>query len=31
MTQIVQRAGFELVTRRVTVVWSVDVFARQSP
>jgi SAM-dependent methyltransferase len=31
MTQIVQRAGFQLVTRRVTVAWSVDVFVRQSP
>jgi SAM-dependent methyltransferase len=31
MTQIVQRAGFQLVTRRVTVAWSVDVFVRQAP
>ena len=29
MQQIVQRAGFELATRRSTFVWSIDVFVRR--
>jgi hypothetical protein len=29
MVQIIERAGFELISRQVTFTWSVDVFARR--